>query len=132
MALNNFAHRKIDLVEDELGQPSAAPKKIKIAIDYIQRNLERKILLAELADLVEWNKFHFSRVFKRYMECTPYEYVIQQRIHLARSLLSGTKQPIPDIAQTVGYDSHSHFSQIFKQRTGLTPESFRNLKSTSQ
>lgn len=47
------------------------------------------------------------------------------RIQRARRLLTETKEPVIDIAATVGIEDQSYFSRLFKKNTGLTPSAFR-------
>jgi AraC family transcriptional regulator len=43
----------------------------------------------------------------------------------ARRLLIETKRRIIDIGMDVGYSSASHFSQLFKRETGVSPSHYR-------
>jgi AraC family transcriptional regulator len=39
--------------------------------------------------------------------------------------LRKTDLPLSQIAQDVGFSSHGHFTQVFKQHMGLTPRQYR-------
>jgi AraC family transcriptional regulator len=43
----------------------------------------------------------------------------------ARQLLQETDTSIIEIGLMVGYSSPSHFAQIFRRETGLTPSDYR-------
>jgi AraC-like DNA-binding protein len=47
------------------------------------------------------------------------------RIQRAKRLLTETREPVIDIAATVGIEDQSYFSRLFKKETGLTPSAFR-------
>jgi len=44
--------------------------------------------------------------------------------HLPKQLLQ-TKDRIIDIAGNVGFENSKYFSQVFKKRTGMTPQEYR-------
>jgi AraC family transcriptional regulator len=94
-------------------------------LDYIDAHLGREITLAELAGLVDISQFHFGRLFKRSLGLSPYQYLLQQRVERAKTLLQHTDKPIVVIALECGFNSHSHFGRKFRQLTGITPKSYR-------
>jgi AraC family transcriptional regulator len=99
-------------------------QRLKIT-DYIHDRLSENIQLTDLADLIGLSQFHFSRLFKRSMGVSPYQYVLQQRIERAKQLLKQTELSIMDIALLCGFSSHSHLGKWFRQSVGVTPKAFR-------
>ena len=79
-----------------------------------------------LADQFSINKFHFHRMFKKYLGTTPNEYLITIRINKAKELLRATNLQINQIAPRVGIENVSHFINTFKKSEGMTPLEFRN------
>ena len=55
------------------------------------------------------------------------EYTQRKRMNMAETLLLNTKLPIKEIAQSVGYSSHSKFSIYYKRYKGKLPSEVRNL-----
>ena len=55
------------------------------------------------------------------------EYTQRKRMNVAETLLLNTKLPIKEIAQSVGYASHSKFSIYYKRYKGKLPSEVRNL-----
>lgn len=56
----------------------------------------------------------------------------QEHIHLkligrAKDMLWGTNNPISSIAYDLGFEHPSHFTKLFKNRTGYSPKEYRNL-----
>lgn len=94
-------------------------------LDYIDVHLEREITLAELAELVDISQFHFGRLFKQSLGLSPYQYLLQQRVERAKTLLKRTDKPIVAVALECGFNSHSHFGRKFRQVTGMTPKAYR-------
>lgn len=113
------------------GQPirdagSKLPKrKLRYAIEFINDNLGRNISLAEIAANADMSPFHFARLFKHSMGLAPHQYVLEQRIARAKTLLSETALSLAEIAYRLGFASQSHFTAVFRRLTSTTPEAYR-------
>jgi AraC family transcriptional regulator len=46
----------------------------------------------------------------------------------ARRLLRETKMNVVDVALEVGYTNPSHFAQLFRRETGLSPSDYRRQR----
>lgn len=71
---------------------------------------------------------HSERSLRRQLDRSGTSYrklVDQAREQRARTLLSGSTQPIKVIAGSLGFESSSNFARSFKRWTGLTPKAFR-------
>lgn len=68
------------------------------------------------------------RNFKRRLGATPHQYVIAQRIRVARQRLLETDVPIKEIARELGYGDVFYFGRQFKQQTGVSPAVFRRSR----
>jgi AraC-like DNA-binding protein len=44
----------------------------------------------------------------------------------AKALLWGTERSISEIAYDLGFEHPSHFTKLFKNKTGVSPREFRN------
>lgn len=126
LALNTFKHRKIDLLHSEKEIINDVPYRIKETINYINSHLCDKIDINTLAEITKWKSHHFIRVFTRYMEVTPYQYILIRKIEKAKILLLDETISISSIAYELSFQSYSNFINAFKKITGTTPESFRN------
>nr|WP_294493259.1 AraC family transcriptional regulator [uncultured Mediterraneibacter sp.] len=71
---------------------------------------------------------YLSRLFRRYLNCSAYEYLTSYRIAKAKELLiTSPSLEIQDICHRVGFSDASHFIAIFKKTVGVTPLEFRKL-----
>ncbi len=92
----------------------------------LERRLDERIPLAELAAEVGLSPYHFSRQFKKATGFPPHEYQLQLRVARARILLrEAPARSIADLAVELGFSDESHFRRHFKRIVGLTPGRFR-------
>ncbi|MBW4507594.1 MAG: AraC family transcriptional regulator [Scytonematopsis contorta HA4267-MV1] len=97
------------------------------ALDYIHAHLDQDLSLVQIAEVINISPTYFASLFKRAIGISPHQYVIQQRVEQAKSLLSKRDLSITDIALQVGFSSQSHLTQQFKRLTGITPKQARTL-----
>jgi AraC-like DNA-binding protein len=98
---------------------------IKKAIAFLKTNADESFSLEALSDAANMSKFNFARKFKRMTGKTPYEYFMDIRIMNALEYLSNPHYKVIDVALQCGFKNHSHFSQQFRLRTGMTPKEYR-------
>ena len=86
----------------------------------------------ELAKASGYTTVHFINLFKKRYGCTPGEYVAEQKVKRAVSLLLRTDKPSRDIALECGFSDELYFIRFFKKHTGMTPTEYRraHLEST--
>lgn len=98
-------------------------QKIK---SYIDTYYSETLSLKNIAEALNVSESYISHIFKDMMGYSPMQYVMRRRIGEAQTLLITTEYSITEIAQIVGYDSQSHFSQRFSQYVGIPPGRFRD------
>jgi YesN/AraC family two-component response regulator len=96
---------------------------------YIQEHISEKLDLENLAALTLWEPDHFSRMFKKYVGLTPYQFILKSRIELAKDLLKQQEEPSQSICYDVGFTNYSSFFTAFKKFVNMSPEQFRRLTS---
>lgn len=94
-------------------------------VDYIHGHLDEDLSLNSLANMVQMSSFSLARAFKRSSGITLHQYIIQCRIHKAKQLLANSELSILEISLQVGFQTHSHFTNVFRRLTGITPSQFR-------
>jgi AraC family transcriptional regulator len=91
-------------------------------------NVAEEFNLDRLAAQAGLSKFYFNRLFKSAMGMSPSRYQINLRMDEAKRLLRETKQSVVAIALDVGYTNPSHFAQLFRRETGLSPSDYRRRR----
>ncbi len=98
---------------------------IKGVHDYLLRNISRRITIEDLAHQFAMNTTTLKTVFKDVYGTSLAAHIKMHRMEEAARLLKETDKNINDIAQSVGYESQSKFSAVFKEFYKVTPAEFR-------
>jgi AraC family transcriptional regulator len=102
-------------------------RKLNLATEFIEDNIERDLGITEIADAVDLSPFHFARSFKQATGISPHQYLIKSRIERAKSLLAKSELPIVEVGFRVGFKNQSHFTTLFRRVTHLTPKAYRDI-----
>ncbi|MDF2923484.1 MAG: AraC family transcriptional regulator [Paenibacillaceae bacterium] len=100
-------------------------ERLKPAIAFIEQNYGSKLLLQEVAQSVRLSLFHFSRLFKRGMNRTVQQFVLEVRLREAKRLLRDTDLPMAELSERVGFCNANYFARMFREHTGTTPLNMR-------
>lgn len=92
---------------------------------YVQRNIDRKIGLDEVAGLVNLSEAAFCKFFRRATGKTFSDYVNDVRISRACALLTGSDQPVGAIAYSCGFENLAYFNRVFLKKKSINPKAFR-------
>jgi len=110
------------------GGPSLPGFKLKQITDWVDSHLDEEFDLEQLAARAGLSKFHFHRLFKSASGVSPGKYQLNARMKEARRRLRETKQSVVSVALDLGFSSPSHFAQVFRRETGLTPSEYRRQR----
>lgn len=108
-----------------LDSSNAHYRQLMQAMQHIEGNLDRELLLDELAEAAGMSPGGLTRQFKLVTGLAPMEYARSQRIARAAELLKAPEQSVSGVARALGFSDISVFSRQFKQITGMSPSEFR-------
>ncbi|MGL4362229.1 MAG: helix-turn-helix domain-containing protein [Cellulosilyticaceae bacterium] len=100
-------------------------KEIRQCIEYISANLHSEITVDALVNLTPLSKAHLGKKFKTEVGKSISDYILEQRINEAKSMLTSGKS-YSQIAYTLHFCSQSYFIRQFKKITGETPAKFKS------
>ena len=98
---------------------------INEVIKYIEENYASNISLKDAADRVYLNLNYLSAVFKAETGENFTEYLKRFRVTRAIELMDRMDLKIYHISEMVGYSDSKHFSQVFKEITGVSPKDYK-------
>lgn len=95
-------------------------------VKYIKENLSKELTVKELSNLACMSESNFFKSFKRELGISPIDFVLQERIGLAKQMLTYTSKTITDICFEIGFSSINYFSTLFKKHEQISPKQYRD------
>ena len=100
----------------------------RVSIHHIMHNnYNYNLRIVDYAKLCCQSVSTFKREFKRHFNETPSHWLMKQRLNKAKELLSNTSLPVNEVSMECGFENLSHFSRVFKEKTGSSPLRFRQV-----
>jgi len=100
--------------------------RLAFIIEYIRNNLNKNLTIKELSDKVYMSESNFHRVFKNELAISPIEFINNERIKLAVSLLQNPNRRIKDVYTACGFNSLSYFNRMFKRKEQISPKAYQS------
>ena len=116
-----------EIFDVQVGKQKEYAEKFMYICEYIDSHCTEELSIEEVAALVGFSKYHFSRLFKQFTNTSFYKYLSQKRISYAENLLITSDITITDVAASSGFPSVSAFIRMFKIIKGYTPTEFRSM-----
>ena len=110
---------------DEADIPEPKPE-IKILCSYIEAHFSENIMLDCLAAKVNFSKSYLLRSFTKQVGVSPYRYLQNIRLERAKKYLEEGIAPVA-AACMAGFADQSHFTNFFKEYTGVTPKQYQRI-----
>jgi len=98
---------------------------VKRTVVYFHQNYERPLSRREVADAIGVSENHLTRIFRRELGLSPWDYLNRYRIKQAKELLLSTSDSVTSVALQVGFNDPAYFSRVFRRQVGLSPSVFR-------
>lgn len=94
-------------------------------MEWIERNLNKKITLSELVSNARCSERYLRTLFKKKTKLNPAEYILKRKLTQASFMLRETSRPVTDISLMFGFEHQTAFSRSFKSFTGKSPRKYR-------
>ncbi len=100
-------------------------RRIEKAFEYMNKNYDKQIALADLAKLVNMTEVSFSRFIKKRTGISFIDSLNEIRLGHASRILIDTTNSIAEVSYSCGFNNISNFNRLFKKKKSCTPKEFR-------
>jgi two-component system response regulator YesN len=123
--LNEWVEHIIEIVATNLDEREETQTIVEKVKRFIAENIDQPLMRKDIANHVYLNPDYLAKLFRKKNGLALSDYIVNERMKLAKSMLEHTGASIGHVASSVGYSSFSHFSKTFKGKFGMTPQEFR-------
>ncbi len=100
---------------------------IRKAMEYIKKNIGKKLTVDAIAGSAGLSKYYFLRRFKEITGLTVVDYVNTLRCEYAKELLRTGQYSVKQVAVSCGFENFSYFTNVFKGYTGVLPSALKKI-----
>lgn len=115
--------------EDETANGRLTQAQINKLVSCVNASLDRRMTVAEMAEVVGLSESWFSTVFRQTTGKTPVLWQLGRRIEAAQALLVRGNLSLVDIAAQLGFCDQAHLTKVFRQVVGQTPATWRRAQA---
>lgn len=118
--------RFADLISQQMASAfSQREHKIVLAVSQlVEERGAAQITIQQLAEAVHLSCGHLSRVFRRTTGMTLEQFLIRQRVELAKRALLDPRFNVAEVAERCGFCNPAYFASVFKKYVKCTPREF--------
>lgn len=107
------------------GQKMHGDEMVIKAQIHLEKNVQEKISIEDLASKFSMGRRNFDRRFIKATGNTPNEYFQRVKMELAKKLLETSRKTINEIMYEVGYADVKAFREVFRKITGMSPLDYK-------
>jgi AraC-like DNA-binding protein len=90
----------------------------------VERHGPAGVTIQQIADELHLSAGHLSRVYSRTTGMTLEEYLIRQRVELAKRMLLDPRLNVAEVAERCGFCNPAYFASVFRRYVHCTPREF--------
>lgn len=98
---------------------------VELAVRYVEEHFAETITLNMMAEIVYLSPSYLSSLFKSKQGKSFIDFLTEERIKKAKSMLIYSDDKIQVISDSTGFTNIRHFNRVFKTLTNRTPTEFR-------
>ncbi len=101
------------------------PPMLRVTLRYIDDNLDKPLLIKELADHMHMSVSHLQILFREHLDTSPLQYLNTQRMQAAKFALQTPYLSVKEVAAICGYPDVNYFIRTFRKIHGMPPGQWR-------
>ena len=105
---------------------------IDSAIKLMEADIVEPLSIPTIAKRIGISQRQLERYFKRYLGCSVVQFSQLLRLQYARVLLTSTQMSIREVSVACGFNSMSHFANVFSKNFGKKPSQYRHAWPESE
>jgi AraC family transcriptional regulator of arabinose operon len=109
----------------ETSQDLTTNSRFAYVLEYIRLHLTTKLNIDALSQLAYMSKASFFRAFKHELGISPVDYIIKERIQLAKQLMNNPHNSISEACFKAGFNNLNYFCRAFKKIESITPSIYK-------
>lgn len=99
-------------------------------VSYVAKHFREELSLELMAKDLGVSKYVLSRVFSGTFHSNFNQYINEQRLDYAGTLLECTNRTITEICMEAGFESQRTFNRVFQEKYKMTPREYRKVCKT--
>ncbi len=132
--LMHMLHGIISNLSDRIAESDLIQNKdsarIKQMIGYIQAHYAEPLTVSQIAGASSISESECYRCFRKLLDTSPIDYLLQYRIRVAAGMLANTGMSISDICYATGFNSPSYFAKVFRHALQSSPRAYRTARQS--
>ena len=105
--------------------PQDEAARLARLMDFVRAHPTGDWTLASLADRAAMSVRTLQRQFQQSLGMSPMDWLVRERVELARQLLETSTRPLAQVASLAGFGSDESFRRHFRLATGVSPMAYR-------
>jgi len=115
------------ILENDLVQSRDAGR-VKQMLGFVHSHFAEPLTVARIAEASSISESECYRCFRKVLDVSPIDYLLQYRIRAAAGMLAGTDMSVSDVCFASGFNSPSYFAKVFRQELLCSPRKYRLLR----
>lgn len=104
-------------------------RRFEEIVAYINATYRDEVSISDIADKFGYNAKYMARLFRKYLNMSPKDYLLALRLKVAELKLLDTTDTVATIAKNCGFSNEYYFMRLFKKKYGISPSTYRNAYS---
>jgi AraC-like DNA-binding protein len=113
-------------------KPTLMDERVQKVCLFVDNHYAEKLTMRELCETAYISESQLRVLFKKTLDISPMDYLLQFRLQKAKELLMLTDEPIGTIANECGFEELSYFSRMFRKRENVSPREYRKRNAEAR
>jgi AraC-like DNA-binding protein len=100
--------------------------RVQAVMAYLSIHPDYSGEVAALCELFQVSESYLRKLFMDDLGMPPLAYIHQFKVESAQKRLIAGMEKVSEIAYSLGFQDANYFSRLFRKKTGLSPNDYRN------